>query len=146
MLFAASLAHAQSKPGREHRRFQAGTRAFDMTADFITYERTGELYVARGEVQVAQDGRVLTADWMAFSNRTRRGMAIGGVVAREGDDIIHARAMRFQLDQQAGLVLGGSIESETKEFRLAGEEIERLGRAARGRGLDRPRDRVRRLV
>ncbi|HEY8123048.1 MAG TPA: LPS assembly protein LptD [Myxococcota bacterium] len=98
-----------------------------MTADFITYERVGDLYMARGNVQVAQDGRVLTADWAAFSNQTRRGMAIGRVIAREGEDVIHARAMRFQLDAQAGLVLGGSIESETQEFRLEGAEIERQG-------------------
>jgi len=98
-----------------------------MTADFITYERAGDLYVARGSVQVAQDGRVLTADWAAFSNVTRKGMAIGSVIAREGDDVIHARAMRFQLDEKAGLVLGGSIESATREFRLEGEEIERRG-------------------
>ncbi len=98
-----------------------------MTADFITYEREGDLYVARGAVQVAQDGRVLTAEWAAFSNETRKGMAIGNVIAREGDDIVHARAMRFQLDAQAGLVLSGSIESETQEFRMEGAEIERLG-------------------
>jgi lipopolysaccharide assembly outer membrane protein LptD (OstA) len=126
-LLAASAAQAQSEPGREHRHFRAGTRAFDMTADFITYERAGDLYVARGEVQVAQDGRVLTADWAAFSNVTRKGMAIGNVIAREGDDVIHARAMRFQLDEQVGLVLGGRIESETQEFRLEGAEIERRG-------------------
>lgn len=127
LLALGSSAHAQSESGREHRRFRAGTRAFDMTADFITYERAGDLYVARGAVQVAQDGRVLTADWAAFSNETRKGMAIGNVIAREGEDVIHARAMRFQVDQQVGLVLGGSIESETQEFRLEGAEIERRG-------------------
>ncbi len=126
-LLASGAARAQSEEGREHRRFRAGTRAFDLTADFVTYERAGDLYIARGSVQVAQDGRVLTADWAAFSNETRRGMAVGNVVAREGEDIIHARAMRFQLDAQAGLVLGGSIESETRDFRLEGEEIERQG-------------------
>lgn len=123
----AGAAHAQSEPGREHRRFRTGTRAFDLTADFITYERAGDLYLARGSVQVAQDGRVLTADWAAFSNETRKGMAVGNVVAREGDDIIRARAMRFQVDERAGLVLGGRIESATDEFRLEGAEIERKG-------------------
>ena len=98
-----------------------------MTADFITYERAGDLYLARGSVQVAQDGRVLTADWAAFSNETRKGMAVGNVVAREGGDIIHARAMRFQLDAQVGLVLGGDITSDTREFQLRGAEIERKG-------------------
>jgi LPS-assembly protein len=127
LTLAPAVLNAQAEPGREHRRFRAGTRAFDMTADFITYERDGELYVARGSVQVAQDGRVLTADWAAFSRQTRRGMAIGNVVAREGNDVIHARAMRFQVDEQAGLVLGGSVESETREFRLEGAVIERRG-------------------
>ena len=98
-----------------------------MTADFITYERAGDLYLARGSVQVAQDGRVLTADWAAFSNETRKGMAVGNVVAREGGDIIHARAMRFQLDAQVGLLLGGDITSDTREFQLRGAEIERKG-------------------
>ncbi len=127
LILLAAAAQAQTEPGREHRRFRTGTRAFDMSADFITYERAGDLYVARGTVQVAQDGRVLTADWAAFSNETRKGMAIGNVIAREGDDVIHARAMRFKVDEQVGLVLDGSIESATQEFRLEGGEIERRG-------------------
>lgn len=104
-----------------------------MTADFITYERAGDLYVARGTVQVAQDGRVLTADWAAFSNETRKGVALGNVVVREGDDIIHAQAMRFQLDAEVGLVLAGNVDS--RDFRAEGAEIER-----RGAGLYRLRD------
>jgi len=122
-----AVASAQENDARERRTFQVGSRAFDLTADFIGYEREGDLYTARGNVQVAQEGRVLTADWAAFSSETRRGVAVGHVIAREGEDIVRARAMRFQLDEDRGLVLGGSVESATQEFTLDGEEIERLG-------------------
>jgi len=125
-LAAAASAQESERP-RERRTFQAGSRAFDLSADFIGYERNGAVYTARGNVQVAQEGRVLTADWAAFSSETRRGVALGHVVAREGDDIVRARAMRFQLDEDKGLVLGGSVESAEQEFSLEGEEIERRG-------------------
>ncbi len=130
-LCAAALglaAGARSEPGGapEHERFHVGTRAFDLTAQHISYESEGELYVARGGVQIAQEGRILTADWVAFSNTTRKGMAVGRVVVREGDDILHADALRFQVDELTGVVLRGSIASATRELDLSGEKIERL--------------------
>ena len=126
-LALSGVAHAQSSDAPERKHFRIGARAFELTADKITHEREGDLYLAQGSVQVAQEGRVLSADWIAFSNATRKGMALGNVVVREGDDILRARAMRFQLDEQTGIVLGGSVESESQEFKLEGELIERRG-------------------
>ncbi len=123
----SGAALAQTGDAPEHKHFRVGARAFDLTADKIIYEREGDLYLARGNVQVAQAGRVLSADWIGFSNVTQKGMAVGNVVVRESEDILRARAMRFQLDEQTGIVLGGSVESESQDFKLEGEVIERRG-------------------
>lgn len=83
MLLGVASAAAQPVEGPERRVFRVGNRSFDLSAASITYEREGDLYVARGEVQIAQEGRVLTADWIAFSSETLRGLAVGNVIARE---------------------------------------------------------------
>jgi lipopolysaccharide assembly outer membrane protein LptD (OstA) len=126
-LAAGSAARAQEEPARASKSFRLGSRSFDLSAEHIAYEQEGELYVARGTVQIAQEGRVLTADWIGFSNVTRKGMALGHVIAREGEDVLHAEAMRFQLDAETGIVLGGQLAAESEAFTLEGAEIERLG-------------------
>jgi lipopolysaccharide assembly outer membrane protein LptD (OstA) len=126
-MLACAAASAQEEPAPERKHFRVGSRSFELTADYIAFEQPGEIYFARGSVQIAQEGRVLTADWAAFSNVTRKGMAVGHVVVLEGEDVIHAEAMRFQIDAHTGLMLAASVASGSRDFTLEGAEIERRG-------------------
>ncbi len=120
-------AHAQESehPASDH--LSLSDRDYDLQADSVEYDRRSDLYVARGNVQITQGGKVLSADWVAFSNTTREGMALGHVVVREGEDLLHADALRFQVDGLTGVVLHGRLDSEAHDFELEGEEVERLG-------------------
>jgi LPS-assembly protein len=122
-----SPALAQSSEGSPSRRLGLSGRDFDVQADSVEYDRPNDLYLARGNVQIVQEGKMLSADWVAFSNTTGEGMALGHVVVREGEDLLHAEALRFQVDGLTGVVLHGRLDSQQHAFELQGEEIESLG-------------------
>ena len=102
-------------------------RAWDITADSISYERDRDVYTARGNVHIVQPGRSLTADWAAFSNTTRRGVATGHVVIEDQGQKLEADVIHFQLDDLRGILLGGRLEGKNTPFLATGEEVRKLG-------------------
>jgi lipopolysaccharide assembly outer membrane protein LptD (OstA) len=102
-------------------------RAWDITADSISYERGRDVYTARGHVRIVQPGRSLSADWVAFSNTTRRGVASGNVVIEDQGQKLDADVIHFQLDDLRGILLGGRLEGKNTPFLATGEEVKKLG-------------------
>ena len=102
-------------------------RAWDITADSISYERDRDVYTARGNVRIVQPGRSLTADWVAFSNTTRRGVATGHVVIEDQGQKLEADVIQFGLDDLRGIMLGGRLEGKNTPFLATGEEVRKLG-------------------
>ena len=84
-------------------------RAWDITADSISYERERDVYTARGNVRIVQPGRSLRADWVAFSNTTRRGIATGNVEIEDQGQKLEADVIHFGLDDLRGILLGGRL-------------------------------------
>ena len=102
-------------------------RAWDITADSISYERERDVYTARGNVRIVQPGRSLSADWLAFSNTTRRGVATGHVVIEDAGQRLEADVIHFELDTLRGILLGGRLEGKQTGFLAIGEEVRKLG-------------------
>jgi len=102
-------------------------RAWDITADSISYERGRDVYTARGHVRIVQPERSLSADWVAFSNTTRRGVATGNVVIEDQGQKLEADVIHFELDDLRGILLGGRLEGKTTPFLATGEEVRKLG-------------------
>jgi lipopolysaccharide assembly outer membrane protein LptD (OstA) len=102
-------------------------RAWDITADSISYERERDVYTARGNVRIVQPGRSLSADWLAFSNTTRRGLATGHVVIEDEGQKLEADVIHFELDDMRGILLGGRLEGKDTGFLATGEEVRKLG-------------------
>jgi lipopolysaccharide assembly outer membrane protein LptD (OstA) len=102
-------------------------RAWDITADSISYEKDRDVYIARGNVRIVQPGRSLVADWVAFSNTTRRGVATGNVVIEDQGQKLEADVIHFQLDDLRGVLLGGRLEGKNTPFLATGEEVRKLG-------------------
>jgi lipopolysaccharide assembly outer membrane protein LptD (OstA) len=105
----------------------AAARAWDITADSISYERSRDVYTARGNVRIVQPGRSLRADWVAFSNTTRRGIATGHVVIEDQGQKLEADVIHFELDDLRGLLLGGRLEGKDTPFLATGAEVRKLG-------------------
>lgn len=102
-------------------------RAWDITADSISYERERDVYTARGNVRIVQPGRSLRADWVAFSNTTRRGVATGNVEIEDQGQKLEADVIHFGLDDLRGILLGGRLEGKNTPFLATGEEVRKLG-------------------
>ena len=122
MLAAAPVAAQDDPPG-----FPPGDRPFDVTADSVDYERDRDVYVARGDVRITQEGRVLTADWVAFSNTSGVGLATGNVIVHEGNDVLHADVLHFEVDELKGIVLGGRLEGGDNDFLVESARMRKVG-------------------
>jgi lipopolysaccharide assembly outer membrane protein LptD (OstA) len=122
LLLASALPAAAADPPSE-----PAARAWDISADSISYERERDVYTARGNVRIVQPGRSLRADWVAFSNTTRRGIATGHVVIEDEGQKLEADVIHFGLDDLRGLLLGGRLEGKETPFRATGAEVRKLG-------------------
>ena len=74
-LFAAGAAHAAEVDA-----------PFRVDADEVEYQAERDLYVARGNVVLTQEGNTLRADRVYFSNQTRLGVASGDVVEENAEE------------------------------------------------------------
>jgi lipopolysaccharide assembly outer membrane protein LptD (OstA) len=100
---------------------------FQVDADEVEYQADRDLYVARGNVVIQQQGRVLRADRVYFSQKTRQGVASGDVVIEDGDDVLRAPFLQFNIDDTRGLVLDGELDSPGGGYRMSGREVRKTG-------------------
>ena len=100
---------------------------FKVTADVLEYERERDVYVARGNVRLLQEGKTLAADWVSFSRRGGRGVASGNVVFFDGTDTVYANFVEFNLTTMQGVLLLAHFDASSNRFRMEGEEIVKTG-------------------
>jgi len=98
-----------------------------LRADHVEYERSRDLYVASGNVEIHQGVRTLTADWVSFSNRTRKGVASGNVVVRDATEQLHADFIQFDVDTLEGVYYDGTFEGGGGAATLEGGEVRKKG-------------------
>jgi lipopolysaccharide assembly outer membrane protein LptD (OstA) len=101
--------------------------AFELTADELEFESARRLYIARGNVVIRQEERVLRADWIAFNEDTGTGVASGNVELVDGGDQLQAEFVEFNVRNLEGLIRRGTLESDDSQFRARGEEIVKAG-------------------
>ena len=100
---------------------------FEVTADILEYERARDVYVARGNVRLVQEGKTLAADWISFSRRGGRGVASGNVVYSDGTDTIFSSFVEFNIITLQGVLLMAHFDASGNRFRMEGEEIVKTG-------------------
>ena len=103
------------------------TGPFEISADSVEFETERQIYIARGNVRIGQQGRVLTADWLAFSNATQQGVASGNVVVAEGGDRLFADVLHFEIDELKGIVFQGRLEAGGNDFVVVGDTMRKTG-------------------
>ena len=103
-----------------------GNDPFDITADTVELGAGGDVYIARGNVEITQPDRTLTADWVMFSNSTQQGVAAGNVVLLEGEDQLFGDVLHFEVDDLKGIVLKGTLLAESG-FIVKGETMRKIG-------------------
>ena len=100
---------------------------FEVAADVLEYERERDVYVARGNVRLVQEGKTLTADWVSFSRRGGRGVASGNVVFFDGTNTIYSNFVEFNLTTLQGVLLMAHFDASENRFQMEGEVITKTG-------------------
>jgi len=85
-LLLATGAMAQSDtlmpPGSLDRTPQLGARPISISADSLTYDADRNLVIAQGDVEVIDDGTVMTGDRLEFDRKTHHAHFVGNVVMK----------------------------------------------------------------
>jgi LPS-assembly protein len=121
-LFTAFPAHAQEIAG-----FQAGEEPVTITADTLTFDPDTNLYIAEGNVEIAQGNRILSADRATLNKDTKDARAEGRVVLMEDGDILSCETLEMNLDSRKGLIKKGRLFLRKGNVHLEGDEIEKKG-------------------
>jgi lipopolysaccharide export system protein LptA len=95
----------------------------EITSDAVEFDQALNVYVARGNVRIEQEGTVLTADWVAFSNNTLHGLASGNVVVVDEEDTLYAEFLQFNIATIEGVAYEGTLENAATGFRMEGDEV-----------------------
>lgn len=99
----------------------------NIKADSLEYERTRDVFIARGNVKITHEYRYLTADWVAFGNTSRHAVAAGNVVLADGTDTLYAEFIEFNIDSLQGVVYDGTLLASSTGFRMEGAELRKTG-------------------
>ncbi len=100
---------------------------FTLRADELEL-RTGErVYIARGNVEIEQEGRLLTADRAFFNENTHLGVATGNVEITEKGDTLQSNVLQFSTETLQGTVYEGELVAADSAYTMTGAEIEKTG-------------------
>lgn len=119
LVSGASPARGQSAPDLDG--------PFSLDADEIEMRSGEQVYIARGNVRIEQEGRVLTAQRVFFNQETRQGVASGDVEVVEDGDTLVSDFLQFNVDTLRGTVFKGELISPESQYSMTGGEIRKVG-------------------
>lgn len=125
-IFLSALIIALSATA-SHSQIGAEEEPVAITADSLTFDPDTKLYIAEGNVEIAQGTRVLSADKAIFNKDTRAARAEGRVTLMEDGDIVSAETMDINMESKKGLIKNGRLFQRKANFYLTGDEIEKIG-------------------
>lgn len=108
-------------------KFEASAEPIRLRADYISYDKAENSYVAEGNVEIWQGDRKLTADRVYLNADTNEAEATGNVVLVQGEDFLRSQKMKIDLDTSLGIIFRGTLFLKKQNFYIRGEEIERVG-------------------
>lgn len=95
-------------------------------ADKLDYDRTNDVYVAAGHVQIEQEGLRLEAERVVLNNKTGEAVAEGKVYLRDKADVVRAERLEININTKAGIIYNGDLFMSKDNYHLKGEKIQRL--------------------
>lgn len=98
-----------------------------LSADALTYQSADDSYEATGAVVLRQGSVELQAETMLWQAATQDAAASGAVQLREAGAEVHGEHLQYNLATGQGQIRNGSVFVHEGNFRLAGEQIEKLG-------------------
>ena len=96
-----------------------------VTADHLDYDRTNDVYTAKGNVRLDHKDVHLEADSITLNNKTGEAVAEGNIYLREGGDTLLADSVELNLNTRAGFINNGRIFMSKDNIHVKGDTIER---------------------
>ena len=97
-----------------------------VTADKLDYDRTNDVYVAKGNVKVEQQDLKIEADDFILNNKTGEAKASGNVHLQGKNDVLKAEKLDFNINTRAGIIYNGELFVKDGNYHMKGERIEKL--------------------
>lgn len=99
----------------------------DISARSLEYDKTRNMYMATGDVELNEGTRRLTADEVVYFLDTADVTATGNVMFKDGEDIIRCQRLTVNLERKTGTIEKGTIYIKENNFTIIGDRIEKLG-------------------
>ncbi|MBI5562492.1 MAG: LPS-assembly protein LptD [Deltaproteobacteria bacterium] len=101
----------------------------DLTADFVSYEKSTGTYAARGNVVITQEGTTLTADQANLDMTSGMAAAKGNVMVKdEGGNSLTGDNLRMNIREKTVVAMKGRIFYKAENIHLRGTVIRKTGR------------------
>lgn len=99
----------------------------DISARSLEYDKSQNVYTAKGDVDLKEGTRRLTADEVVYFLDTTDVTATGNVVFQDGEDVIRCERMSINLETKTGTIEKGTIYIKENNFTIIGEQIDKVG-------------------
>ena len=99
----------------------------DLAADELQYDRPSETMYARGNVRLQKGDLTLLSDVVRWNAETAEAEAAGSVRLTGPQAIVEGESLNIDLDTGVGRLTDARILVRESNYRIAGEQIERLG-------------------
>jgi len=104
-----------------------GEGTVNIEAGELTYDRQDSLFHASKGVVIRRGDLSLSSESALYDEGTGEVSADGGVRIEDLQGTMEADTLTYNLDSGVGRLLNGKIHLQEKDFRIAGEEIEKVG-------------------
>src|SRR5262249_39249417 len=123
VLFAALI--GATRAAAQHFESAAEDTEIRIDAEQISYDKTANTVVARGNVVIRRGDMELRADEVRLNRATNEADARGHVSVTNPDGMIVADQMRLNLDDETGSLETAHIQSQRYQYSLWGDHIEK---------------------
>ena len=100
---------------------------WQISADRIDYDQILDEYLARGDVRITRQGRILTANSVRLNQKTGDALADGNVRLTSGSDVLTGSRLELNLNSETGVLSDGTVFISKNHLYLSGRKILKTG-------------------
>jgi len=104
-----------------------GDPSVNLEADSMDYDKSGDLYHAKGNAKITYSGATLSADSMELDNKNNTATAQGKALLKMREDSLQSDKMIFNIADKTGIAYDARVFYARNHFYIKGEEIHKTG-------------------
>lgn len=99
----------------------------NLEADSMDYDKSGDLYHAKGNAKITYSGATLSADSMELDNKNNTATAQGKALLKMREDSLQSDKMTFNIADKTGIAYDARVFYARNHFYIKGDEIHKTG-------------------